>query len=101
MEKESPPSSPHNPGRQTVLSELEEIVICAHVIALANTYGFPTNKLELRLSVKNYLTRIGRTVTEFKDNLSGKKWINMFLGRHKKLSMRVSQGIRKAKLFAK
>lgn len=88
----SPTTSSRKPGRQTILSREEEEMISAHVITQAS-YGFPIGKLELRLIVKSYLNRCGRTVLAFKNNVPGEEWAKSFLGRHRELSMRMSQSI--------
>lgn len=81
------------PGRQTALSEYEEKVICAHTIAVA-TYGFPMTVLDLRIMVKNYLDRVGRTVNAFTANMPGAAWGRSFRERHSsQLSQRMSQSI--------
>lgn len=37
----------HNPGRR-VFTDIEKEIMCTHLIALA-AYGFPVNKVELRI----------------------------------------------------
>lgn len=58
-----------------------------------NEYLQMSKKVELRVTVKQYLAHISRTVPEFKDNLPGKTLSNHFLSRHKKLCMRLSKSI--------
>ncbi|KAF2893527.1 hypothetical protein ILUMI_12638 [Ignelater luminosus] len=45
-------------------------------------WGFPLNTLDLRLSEKAYLDRIGKN-SRFKNNLPGYDWAKGFLKRHK------------------
>ena len=52
----------------------------------------------LRLIVKNYLDRQGKTVAKFKDNLPGKDFAKRFMMRHKnELAVRICQNIRRAR----
>lgn len=54
--------------------------------------------MDLRLVVKGYLDREGRTVRKFKNNLPGEDWVQSFLKRHlKQLSARMSQNIKRAR----
>ncbi|KAJ8930693.1 hypothetical protein NQ314_016483 [Rhamnusium bicolor] len=60
-------------------------------------YGFPINERELRHIIKNYLSRSGRTVNIFGDNLPGKEWINAFIARHPQLSQRFAENVKRTR----
>lgn len=54
--------------------------------------------MDLRVVVKGYLDKQGRTVKKFKNNLPGEDWVISFLTRHKEqLSSRMSQNIKRAR----
>ncbi|XP_055704459.1 uncharacterized protein LOC129802558 [Phlebotomus papatasi] len=81
------------PGRQTVLPEHEEKLICAHIVTIT-TYGFPMTVLDLRIMVKNYLDRSGRKVDEFTDNMPGSVWAKSFCERHRtQICKRMSESV--------
>lgn len=78
--KEPVSVKPH--GGQTVFSKDEEIAIVKHVSKMAE-WGIPISLFELRMIVKSYLSRQGRTVSKFKDgNMPGKDWAQSFMKRH-------------------
>lgn len=85
------------PGGQTVLSEEEELVIVEKLETCAE-WGYPIDKFTLRLFVKNYLERRGKTVSKFKNNLPGPEFAISFLKRHKnRLAVRMCQNIKRAR----
>lgn len=47
-------------GGQKVLNELEETNLCEGLL-LCTTWGFPITKKDLRLLIKSYLDKIGRS----------------------------------------
>jgi len=58
------------------------------------TGGYPVDALKLRLLVKQYLTKRGRTVAKFRDNLLGKDWLYSFVRRQCDIiSQRMCQNI--------
>ena len=59
---------PLHVGGQPVLSEEEEIVVAKNVATLGD-WGYPVDAVRVCLMVKQYLTKQGRTVAKFKDNL--------------------------------
>ena len=61
-------------GGQPVFSEEEEIVIAKSVATLGD-WGYPVDALEVHLMLKQYLTKRGRKVSKFRDNLPGKDWL--------------------------
>nr|CAH7727746.1 unnamed protein product [Callosobruchus chinensis] len=58
-------------------------------------YGFPLNELDLRYIVKTYLTRQGRTVQCFCNNVPGRDWVKSFLNRHPQLTVKFSSNIKR------
>nr|CAH7719078.1 unnamed protein product [Callosobruchus chinensis] len=58
-------------------------------------YGFPLNELDLRYIVKTYLTRQGRTVQCFCNNVPGRDWVKSFLKRHPQLTVKFSSNIKR------
>lgn len=83
-------------GGQTVLSKEDESVIVANILTLSE-FGFPIDKVELRMLVNNYLDRKGVTISKFTDNKPGHDWTNLFLDRHKEFSVRFAANIKNAR----
>lgn len=69
-------------GGQTVLTEEEENLLLYNINICAD-WGYPIDSHDLKLIVKNYLDKLGRTVPRFKDNFPGKEFVFSFLKRHK------------------
>lgn len=61
-------------------------------------YGFPVDKLELRMIVKSYLDRQGRDVPQFNENMPGEEWVSSYLERHNEISTRLAANIKKVGL---
>lgn len=81
-------------GGQTVLLEVEERHIVDVLLAAAE-FGSPLTCMDLRMVVKKYLDRAGRTVTKFFNNLPGPEWCLNFIERHAdRLSRRSCQNIK-------
>lgn len=59
-------------GGQTVFTKTEEADFVERLITCAK-WGFPLNTLDLRLSAKTYLDRIGKN-SRFKNNFPGYDW---------------------------
>lgn len=84
-------------GGQTVLSEEEEKILVDRLQVCAE-WGYPLDSLTLRLIVKDFLERQGKTVPKFKDNTPGRDFVYSFLDRHKEaLSARMCQNIKRAR----
>lgn len=62
-------------GGQTVFSAAEETDFVEGLVTCAK-WGFPLNTLDLRLSAKSYLDRIGRN-SRFRNNLPG--WFCIYI----------------------
>lgn len=84
------------PGRPTVFSEQEEASFVAHITALSE-YGFPLTDFDLKMIIAEYLASQGRTVQQFKNNTPGKDWLRCFLTRHKSLSRRLANNIKRVR----
>lgn len=83
-------------GRKRVFNEEEELCFEEHLIKLCE-YGFPIVELDFRFVIKNYLNTRGIQIDQFKNNLPGYDWTKAFLARHDRLSVRLSQNIKKAR----
>lgn len=81
------------PGCPTVITEREEAYIVDHLKAVSE-WGFPFDFTDLRLMVKSYLSKVDRTVPQFKENIPSEEWAHNFMKRHKnELSTRRCQNI--------
>lgn len=79
-----------------MLSSEEEARIVESLLTLSQ-WGFPLDRFELRLLIKQYLDRRGVEVKRFKNNFPGCDWAQSFLKRHRnELSHRMSQNIKVA-----
>lgn len=81
-------------GKPTVLSAEEEQVLKEGLL-LAALWGFPFDRLQLRLVVKAFLDRRGKIVPQFKNNLPGEEWCTSFLSRHEELKTRFCENIKR------
>lgn len=85
------------PGKPPILSVEEEtkFVKCA---VQKSDFGFPITEEDLRNIVKDYVTKISRTVKEFKEgSYPGTDWVKGFLKRHPELSVRFVPNIKRAR----
>lgn len=69
-------------GGQPALSPAEETAIINNVLKCAE-WGYPLNTTDLRMFVKSYLDKAGKTVSAFKNNFPGIDWVNGLLKRHR------------------
>jgi len=85
-------------GGQTSLSLSEEKLIIDNILLCAE-WGFPLDRLDLRLLVKGYLDRRGKKVKRFgRSNMPGKEWAHSFLTRHSDvLAVRLCQNIKRCR----
>lgn len=88
-------STKHHLGRPTELSTEEELLIVERLILLS-TWGFPLGKHDLCFLVQEYLNRLGRT-TRWPDNLPGPDFVRGFMERHKTLTIRMSNPIKRSR----
>ncbi|KAA0196656.1 hypothetical protein HAZT_HAZT011387 [Hyalella azteca] len=87
-----------SPGRQTILSPVEEALIVKRTLQCSD-YGFPLQPMDLRIIVKSYLDSEGRTVPMFSMNLPGPDWALSFIKRHNEIRQRVSNDIKRSRAF--
>lgn len=69
----------------------------AKCITSMSDFGFPVNEDDLRVIVKHYLTKVGRSVYRFKNNSPGRDWMEKFLNRHPDLFERFVLNIKKTR----
>ncbi|KAJ8967558.1 hypothetical protein NQ314_002875 [Rhamnusium bicolor] len=86
----------NKPGHPTIFTAAEEASFSAHIIKISE-FGFPVNYLDLRFNIKTYLTRQGRTVRQFRHNMPGRYWIQLFLKRRPELTVRFAANIKKVR----
>lgn len=58
-------------GGQTIFTQEEEILFIENINICAE-WGYPIDTYDFQLLVKNYLDKLGRTITRFRNNLPGK-----------------------------
>ena len=87
---------PKTHGGQTVFSIDEELIIEQNLLTCAD-YGMPLCRMDIKLFVKGYLNKLQREVEKFKNNTPGEDWISSFLARHKTLSYRMCQNIKRSR----
>lgn len=83
-------------GRLRAFSDEEESNFIENIIVVSD-FGFPIDTTDLRYIIKSYLDRIGRRLKIFSNNLPGISWVEGFLKRNKKLSVRLASNIKRAK----
>lgn len=86
----------NKPGRPTVFTETEEKSFVAHITALSE-FGFPVTDFDLKMVIKDYLVAQGRNAPQFKNNVPGRDWIRSFLTRHRTLSNRLANNIKRVR----
>lgn len=83
-------------GGQTVLTQKEEEAITENLL-LCSDWGYPISKSDLPYFVKSLLDSTGIKVKKFNNNMPGEDWVNGFLKRNKRLSMRWASNISRAR----
>lgn len=84
-------------GRPFILSTDDQQIL-AECIGMSAEWGFPLTILDIRLIVKGYLDRNGRTEPRFKDNMPGVDFVTSFIHRHSEvLSNRMCQNIKRSR----
>lgn len=82
-------------GGQTALSEYDEKLLVSR-LQICSDWGYPIDSITLRLLVKEYIDKQGRTVPKFNNNMPGPDFVHSFLERNKKeLSARMCQNIKR------
>ncbi|KAJ4436215.1 hypothetical protein ANN_18845 [Periplaneta americana] len=83
-------------GCPTVFSKQEEQAFVDHCTVLAE-WGFPLDKIDLRVAVKAYLDQNGRREKRFQNNMPGDDWAKSFLERHcKHIKERLAANIKRS-----
>lgn len=67
------------------------------MIKLLAEWGFPFTGVDLCHFVKLYLDKKGVSVSRFKDNLPTHRWVARFLDRHKDLTIRKTNAIKRSR----
>ena len=80
-------------GRPTIFTKQEEELFATRAVTMCN-WGFPLDKLDLRMIVNAYLTKQNRVVKEFTSNIPGDDWVTSFMDRHG-LTNRIATNIRR------
>lgn len=81
-------------GGQSVLSkDVEKKLVDG--IFLSAEWGFPLTEYDIRKIVQNYLNKKGVQIRVFKNNLPGKDWAKSFIARHRTLTLRLAQNIKR------
>lgn len=84
-------------GKPFVLTDEEQKKL-AQCLCVAADWGFPLTIYDMRLVVKGFLDRSGRTVKTFKDNLPGRDFVMAFLTRHKNvISNKMCQNVKRSR----
>lgn len=82
-------------GRPTELSSEEEAIIVERCLLLGE-WGYPLSHHDLTHLIKAYLDSLGRT-SRFVNNLPGPDFVRGFLARHKELTVRTANLIKRSR----
>lgn len=83
-------------GRPPILSLIEERWIVEAMTA-AGKFGYPFEKQTIKEFVRYYLNSKGVNIQCFHDNRPGDDWIEHFMGRHREMSLRNCENIKRVK----
>lgn len=84
----------HHP---TVFTKQEELAIL-QAAANCSDWGFPLNRMNIRMMAKYYLDRKDKTINMFKNNVPGIDWTYSLLNRHKNsFGQRLATNIKRAR----
>lgn len=84
-------------GRPSVFSDEEQQTL-AQCLCMAGDWGFPLTVYDIRLIVKAFLDRSGKTEKRFKNNMPGVDFVMSFIQRYKKiLSNKMCQNIKRSR----
>lgn len=78
---------PNTAGHPTVFTLVEELAFASHIDKMCE-FGFPIAKLDLRYIVQNYVTRQGKTIPCFRNNMPDVDWTKSFLKRNPQLTVK-------------
>ncbi|KAJ8912181.1 hypothetical protein NQ315_006148 [Exocentrus adspersus] len=84
------------PGHLKIFSDEEEMFFVQCILKFSD-FGFPLDSFDLRMIIKSYLTRTGRSVRIYKNNVPGKEWLTSFLRKHSELTMRFASNIKRVR----
>ena len=79
-------------GPSTILTENEETKIVNWIVESQNK-GFPKRKIDVQVSVQQFLNSNKKNIGLFKDNFPGPKWYQCFLKRHPILTPRKAEAV--------
>ncbi|KAJ8974702.1 hypothetical protein NQ317_018502, partial [Molorchus minor] len=82
------------PGPNTYLTVDEETKLVEWILE-SQKKGFPKRKVDLQLSVKEFMDADGRP-NPFKENMPGDHWYKSFLRRHSELTLRTTEAVTSA-----
>ena len=80
-------------GCPAIFTKPEEELFATRAVTMCN-WGFPLDKLDLRMIVNAYLTKQNRVMKEFTSNIPGDDWVTSFMDRHG-LTNRIATNIRR------
>lgn len=78
-----------------VFTQEEELSFSRSHIDKMCDFGFPIDELHLRFIVKNYVTRQGKAIPCFRDNMPGRDWTKFFFKRHPQLAVKFASNIKR------
>lgn len=79
-------------GPSTILSKDEETKIVNWIVE-SQKKGFPKRKIDIQVSVQQFLNGSNKKIGLFKDNFPGCKWYKCFLRRHPILTQRKAEAV--------
>lgn len=86
----------NKPGQPQMFSDEEETSFVRCIIQFSE-FGFPLTAFDLRMIVKTYLSKIGRFVKKFKNNIPGHEWALSFVKRHPELTTRFANNVKRSR----
>ncbi|KAJ8967954.1 hypothetical protein NQ317_003544 [Molorchus minor] len=83
-------------GRQQVFGGAEEQRI-KNTFEICAEWGFPLRSTDIRIIMQNYLNKLGKTETRFKENLPGIDWFKSFMKRHPQLTIKLAENTKRVR----
>ena len=80
-------------GPPTIFSQVEEELFATRVVTMCD-WGFPLDKLDIRMMIAAYLEKQKRVVKKFSKNVPGDNWASSFM-KHHGLTNRIATNIRR------
>lgn len=84
---------PLKPGRPTVLTQEEEVLI-AKTLRTVSDWGFPMTQADVRQVISKFVTKQGRDIPGWKNNQPGEDFVHCFAARNN-LSTRLATNIKR------